>query len=610
MHAVLRPSLPLLLALTLVSPVSHASADGAASAADLVAEAAPRPTARPTARPATAPATHVRVVVDKVPPLLSPAEEAAIATKNPRKIYEAAKRGEKSRARASASFVEANPEAKAATVFKNKIAVKVGSHFSWREQGMTTPAKNQKSYGTCWAFGAAGLMEAAWMRRHREALDLSEQDLINCNCRACDGSSVEQHGEKRLKGIRPESANLYVGDGNKDPCTAAVLDNCGPCDLANGTPFRLEEMVPVDPKYTDDDAYALEPVPVATMKAALKAYGPLYVKMHIPQGSTIGSHTGKGVFNETVPLVYEPKRNNGAHMVLITGWDDNAQAWEFKNSWGTGWGDDGFGWIKYGSNKIGMGAHRARAYAPDHRITAVWRKASAAEIQAHGWDYKSYRARYDELWPKGWRLHDLEVNVHGDDVHYNAVWRKGAVPEKQVYGYTFADYQKKYDELWKQGWRIHMLQPYVKAGKVRYTAVWRKGTQAEVQLYGLEWAAHKKEYDKLWKQGWRIHLLSQYVVGGKVKYDAVWRKSTSAEVQLYGVSYSDYRKKYDELWPQGWRLLVLDNYVVGGKVKYTAIWRPSTAAEVQVYGWDYDAFRLKDEDLRKSGWRLQMLEAY
>lgn len=70
------------------------------------------------------------------------------------------------------------------------------------------------------------------------------------------------------------------------------------------------------------------------------------------------------------------------------------------------------------------------------RITAVWRKEPADEIQVYGWSYENYRARYDRLWPQGYRLHALETAVVDGQVSYSAVWRKGAVPEVQVYGWT------------------------------------------------------------------------------------------------------------------------------------------------------------------------------
>lgn len=37
----------------------------------------------------------------------------------------------------------------------------------------------------------------------------------------------------------------------------------------------------------------------------------------------------------------------GAHVVALCGWDDNKGAYKIINSWGTTWGDGGYGWISY-----------------------------------------------------------------------------------------------------------------------------------------------------------------------------------------------------------------------------------------------------------------------
>lgn len=42
------------------------------------------------------------------------------------------------------------------------------------------------------------------------------------------------------------------------------------------------------------------------------------------------------------------------HAVNIIGWDDEKGAWLIKNSWGKEWGENGYMWLKYGSNAIGL----------------------------------------------------------------------------------------------------------------------------------------------------------------------------------------------------------------------------------------------------------------
>ena len=43
------------------------------------------------------------------------------------------------------------------------------------------------------------------------------------------------------------------------------------------------------------------------------------------------------------------------HAVAICGWDDAKEggSWIFKNSWGTAWGEDGYGWVKFGTSDVG-----------------------------------------------------------------------------------------------------------------------------------------------------------------------------------------------------------------------------------------------------------------
>ena len=36
-----------------------------------------------------------------------------------------------------------------------------------------------------------------------------------------------------------------------------------------------------------------------------------------------------------------------SHAVQFIGWDDDRQAWLIKNSWGTNWGENGYGWVSY-----------------------------------------------------------------------------------------------------------------------------------------------------------------------------------------------------------------------------------------------------------------------
>jgi hypothetical protein len=42
----------------------------------------------------------------------------------------------------------------------------------------------------------------------------------------------------------------------------------------------------------------------------------------------------------------------GGHCIAVIGYSDELGAWKIRNSWGTGWGEKGYCWIKYGDSGI------------------------------------------------------------------------------------------------------------------------------------------------------------------------------------------------------------------------------------------------------------------
>lgn len=535
----------------------------------------------------------------------------------PKKIFAPAVRSLAYREELNNLFAKNNPEA-AKEQEQQPLSKKPPAVFNWEEKGKVTPVKSQGGSGTCWAFAAIGTLEASYLIHHHETIDMSEQDLINCACRPCNGPdyspgwiSIE---EKLLRtGVTSEAFLSYKGDGASSPCDPQkVKDNCGKCNSTELMPYSIE-----DYGYLDSDKDDHVPAPVAFIKQALMEHGPVLVKMHIPDNSAFNHFTDPEnsiVFKETLPIKYPPEKNYIPHLVVIVGWDDNKGAWRMKNSWGEWFGHKGFCWIAYESNKIGMSATWYRAATPEFRVTAVWHKSNDAEKQVYGWSYANYRKYYDLIWKDGWRLHLLETAVVNGQVEYSAVWRKAAgAEERQVYDYKYADFKAEYDKIWKDGWRLHLLSNYVLNGQVYYTAVWRKpGDIGETQYFSLEFDDYKAKNEALAKDGWRVHILNNYVLNGKVLYTAVWRNTgNTPQTQVWGWKYPDFKAKYDELWKDGWRLHVLSNYVLNGAVHYTAVWnKPEDKDEAKVYSFEYTDFRAKDETLRSQGYRLFIVNTY
>ncbi len=217
-------------------------------------------------------------------------------------------------------------------------------NFNWRTYNAVTPVKDQGSSGACWAFAVTAAIESNYIIRRNQTLDLAEQDLINCGCRnssVCQpatGPDLLANSDQYVfynnlinTGLNVERANRFKGDGN-----------CNVCQECNQTiikPFGIDAMGWVEP--INGVSTVIE------TKRALLKYGPVVIGIEIPDSSQFWALKGDAVFNED-KTDYSVA---AAHIILLVGWNDSRKAWLIKNSWGTGWGNEGFGWLAYGSNR-------------------------------------------------------------------------------------------------------------------------------------------------------------------------------------------------------------------------------------------------------------------
>lgn len=149
------------------------------------------------------------------------------------------------------------------------------------------------------------------------------------------------------------STTLYSSTQKPEEPSGAVLEKDCPYtgyDNQCGCPYQHHYWLT---DYRSMGSF-LSLTPVPELKAALRQYGPL--ACYMKSSKSLAAYTG-GVFNDHSA---DDKLDVPDHTVVIMGWDDSKGSrgsWLIKNSWGTGWGEGGYGYVEYGVNYIGASAH-------------------------------------------------------------------------------------------------------------------------------------------------------------------------------------------------------------------------------------------------------------
>jgi C1A family cysteine protease len=212
------------------------------------------------------------------------------------------------------------------------------SSFNWKDVNGTTPVKNQQSCGDCWAFGTVGPLESQILLQCKITADLSEQYLTSCNTEGwgCDGGwwAHDYHMDK------PGAGESQAG---------AVSEAAFPfqaTDVACGGPYQ-------HPYRISNWAYVSgQPMPsVQAIKQAIYTYGPISAAVYVGQQFRAYS---SGIFDAN-------EQGQVNHAIVLVGWEDDLGLdqgyWILRNSWGSGWGEDGYMRIRYGSNRVGYSAN-------------------------------------------------------------------------------------------------------------------------------------------------------------------------------------------------------------------------------------------------------------
>jgi hypothetical protein len=216
-------------------------------------------------------------------------------------------------------------------------AAALPAKVDWRKKGgnFVTPVKDQMFCGSCVAFGTIAVLESM-VRIAGQAptmtVDLSEAHLYFC------------YGPDRGAlpcpdgGWWPDESFACLKTGVVDEVGFPYTDDDQPCRLGPDATNRrttISQFVVLDK--------------VSEMKKHLATVGPLAACFETYEDFVMFYKGGVYRYHEETSGEFV-----GGHCVQIIGYDDDQRAWIAKNSWGTGWGRDGYFRIGYG--EVGIDA--------------------------------------------------------------------------------------------------------------------------------------------------------------------------------------------------------------------------------------------------------------
>jgi len=203
--------------------------------------------------------------------------------------------------------------------------------FDWRSSNAVGAVKNQGQCGACWSFAATGSVEGLWAIRNKQLLSLSEQQLLDCS---------GNEGNEGCSGGYTSSALQYI------------VDNAGLCSEAQYSYIGYPDTQCHDECTSIASIDGHTCVPALNETALLQAITVQPIAVAIEADQAIFQHYTGGVIDDA------KCGQQLDHAVLIIGYGTDTttgqQYYIVKNSWGSGWGINGYALVARNKNMCGI----------------------------------------------------------------------------------------------------------------------------------------------------------------------------------------------------------------------------------------------------------------
>jgi hypothetical protein len=206
--------------------------------------------------------------------------------------------------------------------------------LDWRDKdgdNWLTSIKDQLACGSCWAYSTIATVESRiriGLNNSSYAIDLSEQDLVSCSGAGnCEDGGLEINALDYIKLAGVASEECFPYNATDQSCN-------NKCENWEDNAVRVLD-------------FSALPANTTEIKQAINEYGPVTVYLAI--FADFYDYAG-GVY------AWAYGGYQGLHAVSLVGYDESGEYWIAKNSWGTGWGEDGYFRINYTENVMDFDA--------------------------------------------------------------------------------------------------------------------------------------------------------------------------------------------------------------------------------------------------------------
>lgn len=194
----------------------------------------------------------------------------------------------------------------------------LSASVDWRTKGFVNAVKNQGHCGSCWAFGATAVVEAAHKAATGTLLNLSEQEVVSCDTKShgCQGGA-QIYAFMYLEQHKQELTADY-------PYTSGTTKKTGTCE------YMASKGKVMVKGYSNVQRNSVSQTKAAIDKTVV----------------TVAIEADKSVFQQYKSGIFDSKLcgTHLDHAVALVGYGTEAgkDYYILRNSWGSVWGDQGY----------------------------------------------------------------------------------------------------------------------------------------------------------------------------------------------------------------------------------------------------------------------------